>query len=268
MSEPGLDSYMRLQRVFWWARKAATIVAWILAGTFIWLQWKDYFSLRDVADSLSKTAIIKVALSIYYFSWIFACRFDLKIQESVYLIDPKKGALPKSFFWLTPLFLLVAGALLWAADHDAYLALFLSLFFIVDTVVWVFTRRWALPIAAATRDYHVSSPERCYYVERIAVVEELMCGQYQIYRHAALFVLILTFDIVTLSDATRIYVADVIHVVVPQLSLGEITDRLAATLLLLYVLACELSMWFMRVRAQFTLHVLEHLQAKYRLLAR
>jgi hypothetical protein len=227
-----------------------------------------FFSLPDFVDSLSKIAVTKVALGIYYFSWIFACRFDLKIQESVYLIDPNKGALPKSFFWLTPLFLLAAGALLWAADHDTYLAIFLSLFFIVDTVVWVFTRRWSLPVAAATKHHYVSNPERCYYVERIEVVEELMCGQYQIYRHAALFMLIVAFDIMILSDAARIYVADVIHIVVPQLSVRAITERLPATLLLLYVLACELSMWFMRVRAQFTLHVLEHLQAKYRLLAR
>lgn len=48
MSEPELDSYKKLQPVFWWARKAVTAVAWILAGTFVWLQWKDFFHFQTL----------------------------------------------------------------------------------------------------------------------------------------------------------------------------------------------------------------------------
>jgi hypothetical protein len=261
------DARKRLQRVFWWARQAVWAVATILAFAFLWLQWKDYLE-GGLVDKVSKVVVIKLALGIYYFSWIFACRFDLKIQESVYIIDPNKGALPKSFFLLTPLFLVGAALLLWAADHETYLPYFITTFFAIDTVLWIYTRKWAIPIAEATRRHHSSNPERYFYIAQIDVVEELMCGKYQIYRHIALFALIAAFDMIALFDTPKEFISLLIHAVNSDISERSMSELLPAAFLLGYVLACELSMWFMRARALLSLKIIDRLHMKYRFVLR
>jgi hypothetical protein len=92
-------------KVAWWA---VTAVASILGGSGLWLQWKNYVN-AAAFNSIDKAVVMQFALSVYYISWLFAVRFDLKAQKSVYRVDPKKGRLPWPFFFLTPLFLAVAS---------------------------------------------------------------------------------------------------------------------------------------------------------------
>jgi len=264
-----IESYTQLQPVFWWARKAVTIVATILFGTFVWLQWRNYLTNTDFLDSIDKSLIIKVALGIYYFSWVYACRFDLKVQEDVYLKDPNKGTLPRSFFWLTPLFLVGGGALLWAADHDVYyLAIFMSVFFVIDSVTWVALRNWAVPIAEATKKHFERNPNRYFYAERIDVVRNLLCGNYQIYRHIVLFALLVGFDAIALFEQPRAEVAAIVHRLDSGIPVGSIIYLMPALSLLVYVVVCEGSMWFMRARAKLALHIIDRLYRKYRLIPR
>ncbi|WP_157643120.1 hypothetical protein [Bradyrhizobium sp. WSM4349] len=263
MQEATVDSYRRLQRVFWVAHKAVTAVAWILGVTFLWLQWRSFLD-PNLFDGISKTILIKLGMGLYYFSWIFAAKFDLNLQESVYLIDPSEGTLPRSFFWLTPLFLIGAAFLLWAADHETYLAIFLSLFFVIDCVLWSYTRAWSLPIAAATRERRALTPDRYFHVEKIDVVAYMMCGNYQIYRHIGLFVLLVVFDMIVVSIDSRTYASSFISRYT-GISQQSVYERLPAIALFVYVCVCEGSMWFMRAKARLSIHIIDGLQAKYEL---
>jgi hypothetical protein len=218
-------------------------------------------------ESISKTILIKIAMGLYYFSWIFAAKFDLSIQESVYRIDPNKGALPRSFLWLTPLFLVGAVFLLWAADHETYLAIFLSLFFAIDCVLWFYVQRWSLPIAVETKEHYSLNPDRYFYVEKINVVEHLMCGRYQIYRHIVLFIVIVAFDAISFSAEYRAYTSMFISRFV-GIDQQSIFERLPGLALFFYVCVCEGSMWFMRAKARLSLHIIASLQTKYRLSSR
>ncbi len=269
MTSNFLDPEEEIERVDWvlqLAWWAAGAIAFILAASFLWLQWKNYVN-HAVFNSINKTMLIQFALSVYYVSWLFAVRFDLKAQKSVYRVDPKQGRLPWSFFVLTPAFLLVAWFLLWASAHEKYLAIFLSLFFLVDCALWVGMRAWSHPVADATREYRGARPNPYFQIEEINVVDHMMNGQYQIYRHIALLVLIAAFDTLSFSKEWRAYVSGYIGELL-GLSQWSIDDKLTAIVLLIYVLACEGSMWFMRARAAISLHILRDLKSRFSLMPR
>ena len=167
---------------------------------------------------------------------------------------------------MTPVFLTGAAFLLWAADHETYLAIFLSLFFAIDCVLWVYTRAWSLPIADKTKEHYVaeSDPDRYFHVEKIDVVVHMMCGNYQIYRHIALFVLIAAFDVISFSAESRTY-ASLFISSFSGIGQQSVYERLPAVVLFIYVCVCEGSMWFMRAKALLSIHVIKGFQAKYKL---
>lgn len=137
-------------------------------------------------------------------------------------------------------------------------------FFFVDCVLWVATKAWSHPVANANREYLQAHPDSEFHIEEINVVDHMMSGDYQIYRHVALFVLIVAFDVLSFSAVCRAFISGNVARV-SGLTQEAVDDRLPAVALLVYVLACEGSMWFMRARAAMSLHILRDLRSRFTL---
>ena len=261
------DRRKELHDLFWWGRIAVGTIATTLPVIFVWLLFKD-IPASQLIEGTDNAIITKLALSLYYAAWLCGAPLDLKLQEQVYLIDPKRGAFPKSFLAIAPAFLAAAGVLLWAHQHEIYLAITLTCFFAVTTVLWFRVKYWALPVIKATREHYELDPDGNFEIEKVGIVRELITGDWQIYRHTALWIVLLIFNAVSISEFLRSHVANWLSVIVPGASAELLADRLPAFLLLIFVLATELSSWVMRLRAILALHIVDRLHAKYRLLLR
>jgi hypothetical protein len=256
-----------LHDLFWWGRIAVGAIATILPVIFVWLLFKDVPA-SQLIEGTDNVIITKVALSLYYAAWLVGAPADLRMQEKIYLIDPRRGAFPKSFLAITPAFLAAAGLLLWAQKHETYLAITLLCFFAVTTILWFRVKYWALPLIKATREYYELDPDGNFEIEKVGIVRELIIGDWQVYRHSALWILLLAFNAISISPIVRSHVAEWLSVIVPGVSPEAISARLPAFMLLIFVLATEISSWAMRVRAMLSLHIVDRLQRKYFLLRR
>ena len=73
-----------------YTRLAITIIGGVLALVFTWLQIRD-IPFPVIFQSTKPEFIQRFTLVLYYLCWIAGSRFDVSIQEAVYVNDPRFG---------------------------------------------------------------------------------------------------------------------------------------------------------------------------------
>ncbi|MBL8667233.1 MAG: hypothetical protein JNM48_07215, partial [Rhodospirillales bacterium] len=119
-------------------RTIRKLIAWAgtaLAMIFTWIQFKQ-FPLDMLASSYTPILLWHGGLALYYVSWVFGTKFDVDVQELVYVSFPRRGQVPVHGF-VTVLLLVVAGAaLLWTERDIQKFAIAIDIFIVADHVAW------------------------------------------------------------------------------------------------------------------------------------
>ncbi len=76
-------------KVFDHAITFVKVIAFILAGTFTWLELNDVP--KDLFTDNFANIFFKVTIALYYLSWVSGPIKDMKDEQSVLLIAPNKG---------------------------------------------------------------------------------------------------------------------------------------------------------------------------------
>jgi hypothetical protein len=222
----------------WLVKGAATVL--VLAFGYLQLSGSDW---STIGSSLTADVTFKVALALYYGSWVAGLLHDTALQEGTYSRPPNSGRMPMSGV-LSALALSVAFGLLclWAGEPGRFAAL-LAVFIAINFGLWkLMLRRYLAETVKRSEDDFRENPVR---LERLHFVfYTYLSGRWQASRFTIGALWVLALNVVVHAGASEIVVAAMV--------LG-------------FVIVFEGWIWFMRVVTDVWNRTLEELGARYEL---
>lgn len=241
------------------------IVGTALALLFTWLTLQNLPYAEAIANA-RREYILRIALVMYYLSWVAGTKFDLTTQKSVYLLDPNRAQSRIPSITVVGSILVAFAILLWVKDEDPKFVLALSVLVAVNVVSWrFFLRDIVNPIITATREIYRG--ERDYFgLERLRVIEGYIGGDWQWRRFAVMAGMMLIASVLVAFSPLRTSLADLLNRLYPSLPAEKVSPLLTAAFLAIFVLVAEGWIWIMRIRTRLSLQLLAVLDSRYRLL--
>jgi hypothetical protein len=206
----------------------------------------------------------KVGLFLYYTSWVFGAKFDVDIEERVYVRDSARGILDWKTFGVLTIFTIVMLFFFWLHTRERLFGCGLLLFVLVNILGWkAVCRRIRATIEESQATY--TELKDYYGLEKLRVVSEYMRGTWQGRRFIVMIVLAIL--LISISNAIAYpQFANIVRGIDLQGIKGELMIRRAPALFfLIYVLAAEGWMWLQRMRVHHHVNVLDEMAADFRL---
>ena len=173
-ADDDLDGIEAVGKLATWAR----IFIWVISGTlvifFAWIQLKDV-PFIEIAEKTPPEALTTTALIIYYACWIGGANFDVKIQQKVYVADPKRGHITADTIIVTTIFLIVTALLLWASKNAKAFAVLLALFVVANILGWRHIVKRVGPAIISSRA-KFKQRNNIFRLEQLHLVENYMAG--------------------------------------------------------------------------------------------
>lgn len=243
------------------ARLAISVIGGLLALAFGWVQLKD-FPFIPLLESTQAEFVLKVALALYYFSWVFGTNFDVKLQQDVYVRDRDHGRLGWRAASAIAGFGVVAAALLWVSDDEKRFAAVLTVFVVMNAVGWrvVMTRVTSIvhmTLLLVGGDFF----ER----ERLRAVEEYISGNWQWHRFLAMGLIALIGDVICFFPAVRMTISSMIASVDFGLKGAVVSQLLPAFVFVSFLVLAEGWIWAIRIKARLSLSLISDLKGRYEL---
>jgi uncharacterized membrane protein HdeD (DUF308 family) len=225
--------------------------------------------LRDVPLSTALEdappgVLLKLIIAAYYLSWVFGVTTDVALQHDAYVRDPDHGEIKKDSLVGLALFVLAAGALLYASGNYVFLAPVLAVFFITNVVGWwLIVRRVAPMVRESLKDTH--NLNRYFEFERAKIVGHYITGDWQKARFGALAVVVIFVNLESFLPALRLHSGEFTHFLFPEVPAAAIAALFPVFSVALFVLIGDGWMWAMRVHTLASVHVLKALKKDYTL---
>jgi hypothetical protein len=226
---------------------------------FTWLLIKNdlAFVVKNTGDQL----YIRLALGFYFFSFYLATMTDHHIQQAVFIADPNRGRITLGFFAWVPMFVLAASVLLWASLKENRLAWAMDVFYVADIWGWINWNKWARPIIKDSTEIHL---ERGHYfrLERVKAVDNFLRGRWALYRFIVMLALLIVFNMICFNQPLALRVGERAGMWL-GVSPAAVAGILPGVFLLGYFILIEVWIWFFRIRALVSLHVIDSLREQY-----
>jgi hypothetical protein len=248
------------------ARFTRIVIRLVAAGlvlVFAYLQLKGIRT-NTVLTSSTADIIWRVALVIYFWTWVRGVSFDADIQELAYVTFPGQGKWSMQAIGVLALFIVVAWVLLASYGDIIHFSLALTAFLIVDHGIWFFMRRFLRGVIDQSRARYTHQ-KQYYELEILKTVVGQVFGKWKLWRLIPGTLIVLTADLFAFSESFRDASTSVAHVICPWLSLEETASLFYSFLVLLFVIVMEIWHWLLRVRTNVRVDTLEYLQRSYRL---
>ena len=223
------------------------ISATILALFFTWLQFDISFFKPLMTNELANF-IFKIALLIYYFSWIFGTIADLKDEDYTFSIYPNQNKLTTK-----PVLIIITLAFLFAflcySNTSKIFVIALSSLFIFNVLSWLYIVNFAKPTFDDNKKKCIDKFEFEYH----KVLENYLMGKWQWYRFIyAAFILILL-NILIFSD---------LHLLIAY-KLNCSPQFIISISLLFYVITFEIWVWVKRIERIVSFRIFDKLDNTY-----
>jgi hypothetical protein len=226
-----------------------TISASILSIFFAWLQF-DEISLQPIMSSEISNLLFKVALSLYYFSWIFGTIGDMESEEETFRLHPKVNELSIGAIGVIAVIVILFATLCFTSTFESFI-IALSLLLAFNIFSWRYLIWFLKPIFKKNKQAYILPIEFEYHY----VLEEYILGKWQIYRfiYGGILICVLNLLIFTdlLNNTSRL--------------LKSNSQFIVSIALLFYVITFEAWVWIKRIIRIYTFHVLEELDRKYQI---
>lgn len=256
-----LEGIERVGNLAWWAYQSIKVIGGLLLLFFAWLQVKD-IPLGTLVQNTRPEFLIKATLILYYASWITGCTFDTRIQQKVYVADPKRGQITVDLLAAIGGFFVVAFALFWASSHQQYFAFVLLAFVAVNAVGWMLIVGRVKPIISASREVFLQR-ENFFRLEQLAVVREYMTGNWQVRKFIAMVIVILFASALSSFDSLRISLGTVIETFATSVPPNTMAGLLPDLCILFFVLMAEGWIWTKREKVRSILAAIDDLRQRY-----
>jgi hypothetical protein len=183
----------------------------------------------------------KVALVIYFFSWVFGAESDTDMQSEVYLAAPHEGRLTKQDIGVMVGIAVGFAVLCMVSDNYRWFALALTGFWTINVLAW---RYMVGALKTPIHQSYVKYGRAKQYVamEKLRAVERYITGRWQWWRFAAGAVLAVAMDVLSFFPLGRGY---------------------AEASIFFFVVFMESWIWIMRSRTRLSLRVLDGLTERY-----
>ena len=258
-----LEGIEHVSNLAWWGYQAIKAIGGLLLFLFAWLQIKDV-PLGTLVQNTTPQRIIKVSLILYYTCWIGGATFDTKVQQKVYVSDPKRGQITLELLTVIAGFCAVALALVWASSHQEFFGALLLIFVAVNICAWMLIVARVKPVIASSREISLKSAENLFRLEQLQIVEKYMTGSWQIHRFGVMIAMIAFAIAISYLDGIRLLLALPIASVIKSVTPGTIAESLPLSIsILLFVVVAEAWIWIRREHVRFTLAAMDDLRQRY-----
>ena len=224
-----------------YARTTRTVISWlagILVIIFGWLEFRD-IQIGQIVGSVSGDLLVKIALCIYYLSWVAGTINDVDEQETAYAEAPSQGKVP----WKGIVVAVVVAAvfaLLCYVNSAKIFSLVLAGFLVINVLGYLYILAIISPTITKSRTQYVEQGDHCSLI-KLEIVWKYMGGKWQWYRFAFGFAAI---GVVMAASFSRL--PQLLNSVYPAIP----TENYLALSVLLYVITFEGWIWAMRIWAK------------------
>ncbi len=239
---------------FAWAPTFISFSGLFLSPFVAILQFKD-LSLLNVVTTAGGLLLTQVALFLYYSSYIVAARSDSRMFESVYIVMDRR--IPPSLYVQLPLLVIAAAALFFTSKTDKWLAISLTVFFMVDVGAWLNNKRLARPMFLASGRYYLDNKE-LYEFAKLFEVGKFLFGVWQVFRYSAMGALVMLYGLMVFVAPLRRLVGSIGVQYFPELEIGAIPSFVAGCIFMLYVVTAEAIVWLFRLKTKAVLENLDN----------
>ncbi len=248
------------------SRLMINIIATVLALAFAFLVLGQS-QIVTILNESDPGVLYKLGLALYYTAWVFGTKFDVDIDERVYIKDTARGLLDWKAFGIIMLLTAVMALFFWLHQYERVFGFGLIAFVLVNVAAWRITcRRISVPIQDSKEEYVRLNDH--FGAEKVRIVERFMCGDWQKRRLAtmlglAIVMVLLIYAIPFFGLASRVGNEPIHGVPAAQLV------KLAPAIFFLgYVVVAEAWIWIKRINAYHCVNVLDQLAVGYRLVPR
>ena len=221
------------------ARTSRKVVKWsagVLIVFFGWLQLRD-IPIGEIVGNVSGDLLTKIALSIYYLSWVAGLRNDVDEQEKAYAKSPNQGRFPWKEGILATVAIVGVFAILCVVSSATWFGVVLAVFLAINVAGYIYIRSLIMPtIEESRKEYTKDEDQNSLF--KLKIVEAYMTGPWQTYRFVYAFAAI---GIVIAMGFSRL--PQLLSSVYPSIPPGTYV----AISVLLYVITVEGWMWLMRI---------------------
>jgi hypothetical protein len=148
---------------------------------FGWLEFKD-IPVGEIVGNVSGDLMVKIALSIYYLSWVAGTINDVDEQETAYAEAPNKGKFPRKGF-IVAVGVAAVFALLCCVTSAKTFSVILAAFLAANVVGYLYVLAVVRPVKEASENRY--SQDRDHQsLARLGIVWTYMGGTWQWYRFA------------------------------------------------------------------------------------
>jgi hypothetical protein len=219
------------------------LLAGIVAVLFGWLKFRG-LPIDSIINEISTELILKLAIIIYYFSWLFGTTLDASDQGIVFHKAIDKGKIPALGVFLAIIITGFLIALCFMFDTPIFSFLFL-LFWFCNYIMWsLFISNIMHPYFTSNKTFYKDQGDYLN-LKRFEIVESFLYGSWNKKRFFIGFLLLIPATIIsstkwldfifTNSDKKHFYVS---------------------ILIMVFVLTVELWVWFYRLKRKFSLTTL------------
>lgn len=245
------------------SRRMIQVIAGVLALGFAWVVVTES-QVITILNQSDPGIFYKVGLFLYYTSWIFGAKFDVDIEERVYIADLARGLMDWKSLGVLALFTVVMVFFFWLHQYERFFGLGLLAFVLTNILGWkAVCRRIAGTIDDSRSRYRDLKDH--FGLEKLAIVSEYMRGRWQVHRFAAM--LAMAVALIAATNALLYFQLDrtVAGLVVQGLPAERLVQLAPAALFVVYVLIAEGWIWLKRMNAYHAVNVLDELAEKFNL---
>jgi hypothetical protein len=210
--------------------------AGVMVVLYGWLELKSV-PIGEIIGNLSGDLLTKIALSLYYLSWVAGLINDVDEQEEAYCKAPNQGRFPWKGGVLATLAIACVFALLCIVPSAKWFSIVLVLFLAINIAGYIYI---LVLIKHAITNSRKEYADRKDYnsLVKLKVVETYMTGRWQWYRFG--YAIIAIGIIMAMSFS---HLPQVLNSLYPDISPGTYV----ALSVLLYVITVEGWIWAMRI---------------------
>ena len=215
-------------------------------------------SLHSATFSESSSTTLLVIISLYAASWIWGLKSDIYHQELTFGPGTNKGKLPPAGLTITIISatIFLVGFLLAAKSSNVPLLSELLLIFLITNILgWIWLKRFYSTIIE--KDLNSYRTDGNYFkFLRLNEVKWWLIADWQKYRFFGAFLILVVINIFLNSSVGT-------HLDVLYESSGFAPNAVPICLISIYIGFLEISIWYHRLKRNYTIDYLSYLEARY-----
>lgn len=242
------------------------VVALILGATVTYLELR-HAPLDGFTRSFDNSSLMKIGLVVFFFGWLWGATNDTEIQRAGYCRDPDEGEIGGREIAGILVFLAVFATLFFLHDALVWFQAALLIFIIVNTWTWRIIFRRTKPIIKASYTDFASetvSRDNCS-LAKLVVVTQYVNGPWQRLRFVTLIFLAALQLLVAILVSKQVVAPYVAGFSVNGVPAAVLVGYLPGTLFILYVLISEIWMKVYRIKVFSDLRTIDFLEQHFAL---